>query len=281
MNYYISELDNKKNSKVLVLQQSWEDSFIDVVKVEGVDCIRLSFSAGWKENDLSFIEKLDNIYGVEIYSWKITDLKSLHSIPEIGYLAFQVELNRVFDLSLFRQLDTLKCNYSAKLRGFDKLEELKHLNLSNYPHETLSELEHMTILEELLLTSRTLKRLSCGAFNFLRCIDLSMCSNLESIEQLDHCTQLEELEISDCPKLNKFTELPKNLKSLIIENCGSIESLDFIEDHPSLERVLIIGNTSIASGDLSPLKTLRTLKDVRIAEGSYNMSNNQIQQLVS
>lgn len=266
--------------KTLAIKSAWDDSFLDILKAEEADVLRLSFSNGWNDDDLSFVEKLENIYGIEVYSWKITNLKSLHSIADIGYLAFEIDLKRVFDLSLFGKLESLKCTYSTKLRGLDALESLKHLNLSNYPYETLRELQHMTSLEELLVTSRKLKGSNCAFFPLLRKIDLATCGELESIARLENCTHLEELEIADCPKISKLPKLPCNLKSLVIEDCGGIDSLDFIESHPSLQRVLIIGSTFVRSGDLSPLKTLKGLKDVRVAEGSYNMCNEQIRGLV-
>lgn len=138
----------------------------------------------------------------------------------------------------------------------------------------------MTSLEELSVTSRKLKGSSCAFFPHLRKIDLAMCGELESIDCLEDCIHLKELEITDCPKVSNLPKLPCNLKSLVIQDCGGIDSLGFIESHPSLQRVLIIGSTFIRSGDLSPLKTLKGLNDVRVAEGSYNMSHEQIRGLI-
>jgi len=51
-------------------------------------------------------------------------------------------------------------------------------------------------------------------------------------------------------------------------------------NHENLERVLIIGSTRIKDKDLSPLKTLRKLKDVSVASGKYNMTRDEVMQLV-
>lgn len=78
----------------MAIKSAWDDSLLDILKAEEADVLRLSFSNGWKDDDLSFVEKLKNIYGIEVYSSKITNLKSLHSISDIGYLAFEIDLKK-------------------------------------------------------------------------------------------------------------------------------------------------------------------------------------------
>ena len=89
---YFTEVEGPH--KTLAIKSAWDDSLLDILKAEEADVLRLSFSNGWKDDDLSFVEKLKNIYGIEVYSSKITNLKSLHFISDIGYLAFEIDLKK-------------------------------------------------------------------------------------------------------------------------------------------------------------------------------------------
>jgi hypothetical protein len=140
----------------------------------------------------------------------------------------------------------------------------------------------MQSLERLQVSSRKLRCLD-GIPNLkkLRIIDFAECPNLVNLAGIEQVKTLEEIEIADC---NAIKSLPclsslERLKSLIVENCGTLKSISFLNAHKALERVLIIGNTQIADGDLTPLKTLPNLCDVRVAEGDYNLEPDEVSAL--
>ena len=148
-----------------------------------------------------------------------------------------------------------------------------------YPSESIEPLTSMQSLERLHVSSRKLRCLD-GIANLkrLRILDLAGCPNLMALVGLEQVEALEAIEIADCKAIGSFPDLSslRKLRSLIIENCGTLESLRFLNAHEALERVLIIGATQVADGDLTPLKTLPNLRDVRVAEGDYNLKPDEV-----
>jgi len=205
----------ENNRKIFLIKNSWSENLLNDLKSEKPDILRISFSGGWKDENIDFLGELANmLQGIEVYSWKVNNLQPLYECPNIDHLAFQVELKKVFDLSRFQNLRTLKVFYSAKLKGFEQLTKLQHLNLSNYPYETLREVAEMSDLKKLFLTSRKLKSIDGVCFERLKKLDLSMCYKLENLSGVECFEALEELELANCKMLDSIKDLPSNLRNL-------------------------------------------------------------------
>ncbi|MEV3820813.1 hypothetical protein [Aeromonas dhakensis] len=68
--YFIDEVENGMG-RCLVLTAPWSDGFTSIIDKENISVLRLSQSAGWSGNDISFISDLTCLSGVEIYSWGV------------------------------------------------------------------------------------------------------------------------------------------------------------------------------------------------------------------
>lgn len=273
-------IDDEGSRRCIALRGEWSPRLATVIENEGVQSLRLSFSNGWKGENIDFLGEVpSSVTGFEIFSWQVTDLSPLKQRENVEHLAFQVELKRIFDLSGLPRLETLKFAHSAKTKNLQGCHRLKHLNVMAYPGESIALLTSMKSLERLQITSRKLRCLQGVAdLEKLRILDLAGCPNLTSLVGLEQVETLEELEIADCKAIASLPNLSslRHLRSLLIENCGTLESLQFLNAHGGLERVLIIGETRIVDGDLIPLKTLPNLRDVRVAEGDYNLNPDEI-----
>lgn len=282
--FYLSEGEDDRIGRTIVLRQPWSSDFISVIERENIRCLRLSFSAGWKDSCIDFLNEVPkSITGFEVYSWKVSDLSPFMERKGIEHLSFLVELKRVFDLGELVGLRTLKFLCSSKSKNLEKCDSLEHLNIMTYPSSDIKMLASMQRLERLQITSRKLNNVE-GISNLssLRLLDFAQCAKLVSLEGIEELTRLEELELTECKAVGFIPHLAslKSLKSLIIEDCGTLPSLRFLAGSESLERVLIIGRTEISDRDLTPLKSLPNLKDVRVAEGNYNLSRGEILEAV-
>jgi len=278
MKFFIEEDD--PSGRCLVLEEAWSPQFADVIKTERIRTLRFSFSNGWKDDNIDFLDQIpDCVAGFQVYSWKVSDLSPLTKRREIKHLSFQVELKRVFSLSSIGGLQTLKFACSAKTKNLEKCDNLEHLNIVGYPEMNIELLAPLQRLVRLQVMSKKLtSTMGMASLGNLRSIDFSGCPNLVGLDELDQLSSLENLELSGCKKIDALPQISslKNLKSVIIEDCGAIRSLDFLAGSASLERVLIIGNTRVRDGDLTPLRSLPKLNDVRVAEGDYNLSHNEV-----
>ena len=282
--YFIDEAENEMG-RCLVLTASWSDSLKSVIKKENISVLRLSQSAGWKGDDISFIQDLPGLRGVEIYSWGVKDVTPLQAINDLEYLGLQCEFTKAPDFSLFKKLKVCKLFWRPKAETVFACSGLNFLNIVNYPSEDLKDIQSMTSLKRLQLTSRKLSTLS-GVENlvFLSVLDLAECPKLKKISGIHECQQLEVLEIENCKKVYDITLLGKleNLKNIMLTSCGKVKSLQPLVNCQSLEAVSFVGDTIIEDGDLAPLLEIPKLRDVWFVDRChYTHKRGQILEILS
>jgi hypothetical protein len=126
--FFIDEDDHY--GPCLALCGEWSSGLASVIEKEGVRSLRLSFSNGWKGDNIVFLNEVpSSVTGFEIYSWKVADLSPLIDRKGVERLAFQVELKRVFDFGFLPILKTLKFVHSAKTKNLQGCHRLEHLNV--------------------------------------------------------------------------------------------------------------------------------------------------------
>lgn len=264
----------------MVLEDGWHDHFGEVIRREKVTWLMLSWYAGWTDTDLSFLSLFPGMRAVEVYSWDVTDLTPLYALQGLEYLGFQVGLKKAFDLGKFPHLKRLFATCGPRVSNIAACTQLNYLNAVNYPAVDLTPISGCCGLNQLRLESRKLHSLhGINNLKALKWFSLFDCRCLESLGGIDTLDQLQTIKVRTCRKIARFPDLSRlgKLKELCIEDCGELESIQCLRGCNSLERVLIIGDTTIKDGDLSVLKTLPNLKEVRVRKRRhYNLSNQDI-----
>lgn len=282
--YFIDEADSGLG-RCLVLTVPWSDSFKKIIEKENISVIRLSNSAGWKGDSISFLADLTGLRGVEIYAWGVKDLTPLQSIPNLEYIGLQCEFTKSPDFSVFTNLKICKLFWRPKAKSIFTCLGLRFLNIVNYPSSDLQDIRQLESLERLQLTSKKLTTLS-GIENLqsLSVLDLAGCSKLGSISGVNKCHKIYEVEIEGCKGFNDVSflgELPK-LKKLMLEDCGKIKSLCSLAKCQFLESLIFSGDTDIEDGELTPLLEFPNLNKVWFADREhYSHDRDQIKKILS
>ena len=282
--YFIDD-DENGMGRCLVLTAQWSDNIVSVIEKENISVLRLSTSAGWEGNNISFIKKIPNIRGIEIYAWDIKDLIPLEDTKNIEYLGIQCQFTKYPDFSNFKNLKKLKIFWTPKANSILSCLWLKSLNIVNYPFQNLYNIKEISGLETLKLTSRKLSSLH-GIENFkdLYNLDLFECPMLESISGINNCKNIIILEFEKCKKIYDISPIGEltYLKELTISDCGKINSLHDIFNCQLLEVINFIGDTNIEDGNLEPILYLRKLKKIWFADRRhYSHKRNQIIEMIS
>jgi len=116
-------------------------------------------------------------------------------------------------------------------------------------------------------------------FRNLKRLELHYCVKLENdlgLSQLRN--SLEFLHINSSKKFKFSNELPelKKLKVLCLNNCGPIESLDFLNDLPSLIDFRFV-NTNILDGNLNTILDHPTIRTVGfLNKRHYNFKDGKL-----
>lgn len=266
--YYVTDHEDGLG-RVLILKTAWSDSMKSVIEDEAIDVLRLSQSAGWSDEDISFVSGLKTLRGVEVYSWKVKDVTPLESLRNLELIGLQCEFNKAPDFSTFKKLQICKLLWRPTAAGIFSCISLRLLNIQNYPSEDFRAIEGLVNLRELEITSRRLVSLHGieGLRQLLR-LDLADCPKLESLAGLESCGDLAEIRIENCKRFYSIDMLGelKLVKKIYLIDCGKIKTLQPISGCKQLQSILLIGSTIVVDGDMTPLLLIPTLKDVAFVD---------------
>jgi len=282
--FFISEDPTSDFGEVLVLQSSWKDHYAEIIKAQNIPVLRLSQYAGWSDSDITFLEKVPSLVGVDIYSDKTIDLEPiryLKGLRMIG-LADCKPKGGLFEFGQFHRLQKvfLKKWNKAYTSIFNAVT-LKRINVIDYPGVDLNCWKENENLTELQLWSNRLEALAgIERFPNLARLDLFRCRKLSALKEIANAPKLTEVAFGQCTRIHELSALAEltELKELRIEDCGDIVSLRPLLDCRKLEFVQVAGRTTIIDGDTGVLNKLPRLKKVLLANRKhYTHTADQLQ----
>lgn len=269
--YYIHS-GEEHTGPTMVLTDCWDDNLRSIMLAQGIQYITLSRDVGWEGQDISFLETLDFLKGVNIYAFDIKDVSVLRYLPTLEHIGLGCELSVELDISQFKHLKNFFSRHSKKLKNWWEVSTLERLNLTSYPFENLIPLQQLASLKSLQLTSTKLQTLNgINHLKNLQLLDLYSCPKLISLESLNALKSLEEIEIESCKRIEKLDEIEglENLRKFLLTNCGDIQSITPLKNCLHLKKIFIGANTKITDGDFSPLLELPNLKTFIFVEKKH------------
>jgi Leucine-rich repeat (LRR) protein len=174
------------------------------MKVGDIFALRLSHSAGFRGQDLSFLEEFPALRSIEVYSTNIRSLEPLRHLGAIEVLGLQTQaVTKICSLDF----PALRVALVQWRRGMDELlsvTTLEHLNVINYPHANLDALAKLHDLKRLAITSRKLISLTgIESLTELVELDLYSCPNLLSVEPARDRSPHIKIEVESCRHIRK------------------------------------------------------------------------------
>lgn len=238
------------------------------------DCITHLTVADFTIRDWSPISQLVSLTHLSVGSGlaEVKDIafRNLPNLRTLGWGSTRVgavpEATGLTELRLFRtKLDDLQ-----ELRTLSELTELSLLETSI---KCLSGADTFENLRRLDVTRGQIKSLAPLAGSTLRELHLTLCSKLEDYEALPSMRRLERLTVDGCkkilPNIDLLGRIP-NLKRLLLDNLGSVESLDFLRPGKALELVTWSGDVRIKDGQMGVLLKLPSLKHVEFPDRRHH-----------
>jgi Leucine-rich repeat (LRR) protein len=196
---YEIRVDEDGVGPVLVATASWSTECSARLKLGDLHGVRLSYSAGFRGSDLSFLSHFPSLRSVEVYSSEVKNLQSLAGLPALEVLGLQTEAKTKLRSEWFPSLRVAKVQWRKGMEPLLASKRLQYLNVINFPFLDLSPLAELAQLQRLSLTSRRLASLvGIDALPLLQHLDLYSCPNLMSIEPLVKCPNIVRLEVESC-----------------------------------------------------------------------------------
>ncbi len=187
---------------------------------------------------------------------------------------------------------------TKRLQQMIQLEDLRLFRIYNFSIESICELKK---LKKLWFTQCDLENL-CGIqkLQALEFINVGHCNKFADVNGVGELQKLKYLWFDTCPKLKDITDVGRSrnlrtlalenikigdfsllenmrsktsLKCLMLENCGNIGSIKFLEHYPSLQ-AFDCYNTNVLDGDIKPCLRLESARITN--KRHYNMKSKQL-----
>lgn len=271
-NGYFIDADENGFGQCLVLTGPWRNELSQLMSSQGLSVLRLSSAAGWKDDDISFVAGLGFLAGVEVYSWVVKDVSPIFQNTGLRYVGIQCEFSSIADFQALKYLEVCKLFWRPKISGLERCENLRHLNIVDYPHGDLTGLASLTRLERLQISSKKLLSLrGVESMSRLKVFDAADCPKLGDISWLMDCATLESMSFDSCKQIS---EIPRglclnSLQEVSLVDCGKIETLAPLANCKNLRKLRFVGNTSIIDGNLDFLLEHPSIRDVWYANKSH------------
>jgi hypothetical protein len=224
--------------------------------------IHISSMGAFKAANVEFLKDYSDVTSVLVSEGEGIDLQGLGYLSKLRHLGLANYTTPV-SLSQFEELCSFAGDWSPGLNLGAGCKKLVLLTLFKYKSNDFSDIPVTTSVTKLELVQATMTSLNgVDAHTHIQNLRIERCPKLTSIGAVVGLNdgKLESLVFSRCRKIADIEKLGEmtNITRLVIEFCGSIGSLDFLEGCKNLSGFGCY-ETNVLSGDLNPLLRLPNL----------------------
>ena len=204
--------------------------------------------------EVDFLQQCNFIERLNITSDAIKDFSGLSYLHGLKELSLNEPKGKV-DLGNHMDLQSLSVEFNKNIVGMERLKNLKKLSLWNYKPKSkdLSEISKLKGVQELEIIKSSINSLN-GSGNMvnLERLKLGYLNQLCYIDELEKIKErLKVLNFESCKKIvnHEYVACLSNLEELTFNECGNIQTINFIAKMPHLKKFIFMG-TNIIDGNL-------------------------------
>lgn len=207
--------------------------------------------------DLIKLEEFDHIRALDLCQRWYTSVNTLQTFCEIEHFRVLDLCDSAIPFDQFQKQYSTEVNYHPKTCQllFDN-SSIEFLRLHNYKEKSPESLIKLETLKELALEQCKIEDLDfLVQLLRLKSLRVSYNRNLKSIEGVVKNKNIRGLEIRNCRNIEDWDALSgaSQLVHLVLEDCGEIDSLSFLNKLPNLKVLRLIGNTKVIDGQLKSI----------------------------
>lgn len=207
-----------KGRVLLVKEPDWNSEFLNIFRNEGCQHLRLSYSMGWRQTELDFLDEFseEELLGLDVVTMKTKDLSMIQKFRKLRNLCISIPCNKAPDMSNFPDLEVLMFDHRNSLLPSYKATNPWALNVGKYPFEDLKAIESFKKLRYLQIHGGNLTRLD-GLENFpeLAHISLYGLRKLESIDLIEKLPHINAIEVERCKNVESVRKVRYHKMSYI------------------------------------------------------------------
>lgn len=251
--------DLKGKPQDLIIESDQIDKGMEFFHKNKLRGIVIASVHGYNLNNVNFLKNYPFIKHISISN--ISNIEGLYVLKQLESLYISGDKLKI-DFKYFPNLKYLVIDWSPSLLNIDFCWKLESLSLNRFKpaDKNLMRLANISHLRSLTITQSPITSLKgLDDFRQLEKLEINYCSKLEEICCLEGNNEtLTALIFDHCKaiKNHEYVHIFRKLKILAYNNCGSIPSIKFIREMPSLEDFRFVG-TDIIDGDISPCLGLK------------------------
>jgi len=221
----------------------------------GIDGLSVNGEGEWL--DLSELKEYSQVRALGLSEKWYTSVDILQTFSEIEHFRGPNLCDAVIPFDRFHKLYNAEVNYDHKTcQLLFNNSSIEFLRLHNYKQKSPEGLVKLKTLKQLSLEQCKIENLDFLMYlPRLKSFRISYNRNLKSIQGIVKNKNLKALEIQCCKKIEDWNTLSEanQLEYILLEDCGEIDSLIFLEKFPNLKVLRLIGNTKIKDGQLKSI----------------------------
>jgi hypothetical protein len=255
-------------SPYLVIENGWDDKFFSLIKNNNIRSISLSNCV-----DMSFIkEYFSDLKQLIIDTSFIDDFSIITSLKELEDLSFISSKNFNMEIILPPNLKSLTIEWKSKFKLVQNapisLEYISVYNGNNFDWSNFVTSKNLRKID--LNNCNNLKDDFISVFSKINYLSVYNCKKIEFVEDSAKNESLKYLYFNKVilEDINWISKTP-NLDILILESCGTIQSIHPLSILQQIRGISVSGNTTITDGNLNILKNLKHLKNCFIAHKKH------------
>lgn len=258
----MASIEIKEPEHLLVYEKGYSMDFVrSTIEKMGLNGLRI-FDQLDPLPDLDFLEDYTFLTHLSITSAGDHDYSFLKRLTNLKALAISTSGDRAekeIDLGAQTELMELVIQWRKHVSGFENCRSLQKLMLVEFKEKDLAAISLLAALKHLSIKTANIKDLNgIEGCTLLETVMLGNCKGLVSLSGLSHHQGLRKIELDVVTKAKDYdglTDLPL-LAELTIADCKEVPSLAFVRNLPSLKKLVLVGNTEISDGDLTPIGSL-------------------------
>ncbi|PFT49495.1 hypothetical protein [Priestia megaterium] len=250
----------ENNEEEILINDTYLQECINYIDKNFIKKVDISYPR-YKDVDLEFLKQCPTIEEIALESEYLQDISGITHLKNLKVLSLSEETvidgKNEIDLGKLLNLETLYLTWSKRIKGINKLLNLRELAIWKYKPKSkdLGELAPLKNLRKLILVQSNVENLNgISKLEKLRKVELNSLRKLNSLSDIKMLSEyLTNLEIESCKNVEDLIEIEhlERLESLTLANCGEISSIDFIKKLPDLKHLVFLG-TNVLDGNLLP-----------------------------
>lgn len=256
----------RETSNALIIEKN---NYQDVIKFMNRHNIKhLEINPNYfKYNELDFLEEFLFLEELTILKKSIKDISPIQDLVNLKGINIEHKIKGRLNFELFTKLEN--CYFVWGIEGSETIfnsYSLKSLRIDNFNMSNLAEFYKLNQLVDFSICSGKISSLE-GIQNLTKLakVDLTGCSNLQTIDSIELLENLESLRLDFCKRVDDLEPIASliKLKSLSLNSIGEVPTIEFFFGLSRLEELFFTDSTNILDGNLNVLRFLNEKRNLK------------------